>query len=118
MINKNKKIFIRSLRIDPSPLTLNYFLVSFMVLALVSIYFSMSDTNINNPFIDIMTLLSRYTPGIMVLLIFSVFVRIIIKQILFVIPVRIRSMIFSFTEPFDLPRVSSNKMIECHYQYL
>jgi hypothetical protein len=112
LINKNKRIFKRSLEINPSPLTLNYFLISFMVLALASIYLSVTDTSINDPFIDIMTLLSRYTPALMVILIFTVFVRIILKQILSNIPGQLRSRIFSFRERLELPKVSSNKITE------
>jgi hypothetical protein len=108
-INKKKKLSKKILKTDSSPLTLNYFLISFMILALVSIFVSMSDINANDPFIDIMTLLSRYTPVIMVLLIFSVLVRIILKEILSIVPVRVRSVIFSITEPFSLPKASSSK---------
>ena len=85
-----KKIFRKLLQIDSNHLTLNYFLLSFIILALVSISLSMSEININDPFIDIMTFLSRFTPLVMVLLIFSVFVRIILKQTLSIVPVRIK----------------------------
>ena len=79
------------------------------MLALVSISLSMSEININDPFIDIMTFLSRFAPLVMVMLIFSVFVRIILKQTLSIVPVGLRMIIFHLRERFDLPKDNTNK---------
>ena len=97
------------LQIDSNYLTLNYFLISFIMLALVSISLSMSEININDPFIDIMTFLSRFTPLVMVMLIFSVFVRIILKQTLSIVPVGLRTIIFRLRDRFDLPKATQKR---------
>jgi Dolichyl-phosphate-mannose-protein mannosyltransferase len=81
-----KSLLKRVVRIDSNYLTLNYFLISFTTLAVVSIFISMSNGDVQDPFIDMITFFSRFTPLIMVLLIFSVFVRMILKEVLSKIP--------------------------------
>ncbi|MGH9984858.1 MAG: hypothetical protein ACRD8W_12985 [Nitrososphaeraceae archaeon] len=80
-----------------------------MVLALISIFLSLSGFNYSDPFIDIMTLLSRFSPAIMLLLIFSVFIRTILKQVLSIVPERLRTLALSYEVPFDLSNVDTNK---------
>jgi hypothetical protein len=105
----DKKTSIQIIQTKSSQLALSYFLISFMVLAITSILISMTGTSINDPFIDIMTFFSRYTPVIMVLLVFAAFIRIIFNQVLLLAPVWMRARISAFTESLTLANRDINK---------
>ena len=112
VINTRNKILKASPRIDATSLTLNYFLILFMVLALISIYFSMTKNDHNNPFIDIMVFLSRYTPILMILLIFSPLVRLILKQAMSPLPSRISTAIVSLIDSLEVRKFNSNNSMK------
>jgi hypothetical protein len=76
----NRKISNRLLRPGSGLLTLNYFLISFLILELASIFASIYNSDINGPFIDIMILISRFAPALMLLIIFIALVRLITNQ--------------------------------------
>ncbi|MGC1134903.1 MAG: hypothetical protein WA941_18890 [Nitrososphaeraceae archaeon] len=98
----NKKIGNRLLQMDSGLMTVNYFLISFLILTITSLFISVYDSNVNNPFIDIMILLSRFAPAIMFLLIFSAFLRLILNQdIVFSIP-KLKTSISFFMRPFGI----------------
>lgn len=82
----NKRTNNRLLHRDSSLLTVNYFMIGFLILVTLSIFISVSASDINNPFIDIMTLVSRFAPVLMLLVIFSFFIRISLKRIVSIIP--------------------------------
>jgi hypothetical protein len=56
---------------QPFKLTLNYLLISVAILSVISIFISTSYSDVNDPFIDMLILLSRFSPAVMLLLIFS-----------------------------------------------
>jgi hypothetical protein len=62
-------------------LTLNYLLISVAILSVFSIFVSISSFSINDPFIDMFVLLSRFSPIVMLLLIFSFPLKVIYSYI-------------------------------------
>jgi hypothetical protein len=101
----NKRMQPKILHQDSSLITINYFSVFFFIIALISIYLSILGSSINNPFMDMITLLSRFAPAVMLLLIFSLFLRIIVKGTILSIP-KIKTKFFQFVNSFSVPEYS------------
>ena len=99
----NWKIHDKLLYDDSSVVSLNYLVIFISFLALISIYLSLGGSNINSPFMDIMISLSRYSHILLILVVFSIFIRVILKQILHAIP-SLRALISKVTKPFDTPQ--------------
>jgi hypothetical protein len=98
----NKKIENKQLHLDSSLVTVNYFFLSFLILAVVSILLSLYNPRADSPFIDIMTLLSRFAPVVMFILIFSALIRLIFNRVT-VLPIpRLKSSISLLTKTFAI----------------
>jgi hypothetical protein len=66
---------------QPFVLTLNYLLISVAILSMFSIFVSISSSSVNDPFIDMFVLLSRFSPIVMFLLIFSLLLKMIYNYV-------------------------------------
>jgi hypothetical protein len=75
----NRKFDHKVLCLDSSLVVTNYFIISFLILVLYSILISLSDPKADTPFVDIMTLLSRFAPVLMFLLILAAFIRLVLN---------------------------------------
>lgn len=98
----SKRFHDRLLFKDSGIITINYLFVAFMILATFSILISLYDVDVNNPFIDIMTLLSRFAPVLMILLIFSLPIRIVLTSLKSTIPKQVTSRFIIF-KSFEVP---------------
>jgi hypothetical protein len=76
----NKKIDRKLLHLDSSLIATNYFYIFFLFLAVYSVLLSLSNPKADTPFIDIMTLLSRFAPVLMFVLIFTAFFRLVLNK--------------------------------------
>jgi hypothetical protein len=104
----NKRMQAKILHEESSFMTINYFSVFFFIIALISIFLSVSGSNINNPFMDMIILLSRFAPAVMLLLIFSLLLRIIVKGTILSIP-KIRTKFFQFVNSFSVPEYNVSR---------
>jgi hypothetical protein len=88
---------------DSGKSTLNYLSMSITFLAVFSIFLSTFDFDIINPFMNMNILFTRYSHIILLLIIFSLFVRITAREILLVLPYKISTAILKIMKPFDIP---------------
>lgn len=86
----HKKTDNKILRPESSLLAVNFFLILFMILALLSIPLSIYSFD-DNPFVDIMTLLSRFSPVFMFVLIFLAVIRLTLGQVVVFTDPRLRA---------------------------
>lgn len=82
-------------------LTLNYVLILVAILAIFSIFISITSSGINDPFIDTFVLLSRFSPAVMFLLIFSLPLKMMYDYVYEIFP-KLKTRIPKAADSFEL----------------
>jgi hypothetical protein len=84
-------------------MTINYLLIAFLILGILSIFDSVYDSAINNPFIEIMILFSRFAPALMLLIILIALARLVTnREVLIPASIKKKSAVSFLIRPFGV----------------